>query len=248
MTKKLASTYFAEVKADRDIYGGYYSIPAVPKGAAPAILIVEDKVQSWQMSEMFKRQVRRDLIAGEEIADDILKQWTENAVGMTTACHPGIWIVRDSIAITKADGSQELDQMGRPTFRSATAEEKAAMWDEDLAAAKTADANWAEYLIQKGDMMADDPRQVQFIPQLCKLAARHYGRDREWLHALKDSDVKTCQYCTKMVSSAAVKCPFCQEVIDFVKYAELERKKQAVLKSAQTVTPPITVPKVEARA
>jgi hypothetical protein len=40
----IASIYFAPVKAERN-YGGPYEMPAVPPGADPALLSVQDRVQ-----------------------------------------------------------------------------------------------------------------------------------------------------------------------------------------------------------
>lgn len=247
MTTKIASIYFAPLHLDRSAYGGVYNTPAVPRGAEPFILTVTDMVQRWYGPYDEGHKLISRLIPGETIAnDDILPHWTRMGLGMTPTCHPGVWVVRDRMPAFDDSGHPlaELDGEGRskPSFRPATKEEFQAMWAEDLKAAKEADANWAEYLMGEANIKAEDPKQVPYIDHRAKLAAKHYGRDFPWLHELKDIETVACPACTKVISAAAMKCPFCQEIVNIKKYAEREAEKQRAIEAALKAPAPAPVP------
>jgi len=251
MTKTIASIYFVDVEAKRPLYGGYYRIPAIKKGSEPFLLRVDDKIQrSQEPGPDGKTKVSaRYPVDARDIADDILREWTRETVGMTPDCRPGIWIVRDEVPVTDDQGRPEFDADKRPMWRPATDTERAEMWAEDLAAARIANANWADYLIRQGDLLADDPKQRILISGPMKIAARYFGRDREWLEELKDNDIKHCPYCTKAIAVHTVKCPHCQEVVDVEKYAKLQAQRDAAVEAARSepVRPPVVAARQSAR-
>lgn len=246
MTKQIASIYFAEVAAGRALYGGYYRLPAVPKGGEPVLLTIEDRIQRSQEPSpdgKTKAQVRY-MVEARDIATDILREWTRETVGMSPSCQPGMWMVRDEVPVIDEQGRPEMDADHRAVWRLATATEKRAMWDEDLATARACNDNWGDYLIRQGDVLAEEPKQWVLISSLMKTAARHYGKEREWLQELKDSDIKKCPFCTKSIAIAALKCPNCQEVVDVERYAQEKARQEAVMDAAKSVParPPVARP------
>lgn len=229
MTKQIASIYFSAVHAERKLYSGVYDIPAVEFGAAPFILTVTDKRQrSQEPSPDGKNKITRvDLIDGKEIALDILREWCEAGEGMAPQCRPGMWLVRDEIPVYIEDGPQkglpEVDADGRPVWRQATEREKSEMFKEDFQAAKQAQAAFADYKIRNADSL--EQKAWKFIDPAARVAARYYGRDREWLAELRDGDVKSCGFCVKKIPAASLVCMYCQNVVDPAGY---NRKKQEI--------------------
>jgi hypothetical protein len=227
MVKQIASIHFEAKTAKRDAYAGNFHLPAVPKGAAPVVISIPDHIQREQGTYTEGRQLRRYTILGEEIAKDIMAEWTEQAIGMTPECHPGIWLIRDVVPALLPSGQQEISIDRQAVVRLATDTERAQMWEEDLQAARQADANWAEYLIERGDVLARKIEERVLITPTMRAAAIHYGRERDWLHALKDTDVRACPYCTTMVPVQSVVCPKCTQVVDAEAWAKLESLKSA---------------------
>lgn len=229
---KIASVYFAPVKAERPLYGGYYNIPGVPKGAKPAVVEIQNMVQRSQepSADGQRREVRKfyDSCTSRMIASDLLREWTTTAVGMGPDCRPGIWIVRDMLPVLRTDkgheGMPEVDADGNAIWRPGTPEECAAMWAEDEAVNRAAQDKWADFLISEGDKFAINPKERVYISSLMKLAARHYGKQRGWLTELRDGDVKKCQWCTKSIPAEAVICPECSKPADIAKYREMMRQ------------------------
>jgi hypothetical protein len=246
MLTRIASIYFAPVSADRPKFQAQYQIPAVPKGAEPAVIQVEDKIQreegTYSGSQIpGKRQKLIYRILGEDIAKDIVAQWTQYGVGMHPQCHPGIWIIRERIPLLHENGSAQVDAEGVPQWREATADEQNKMWKEDLENAKRCDAAYAEYLILKGDavdrMEDGDPRKFPGVTESMKLAARQYGIERKWLETLTSADSKLCPYCASVISSKVIKCPHCQSVVDIQRYAQLQAAEAAAVRQATSTAP-----------
>src|SRR5438067_105228 len=126
---RVASIHFAEVTADRAIYGGRYAIPAVGLGQKPVILEIEDKVQRDEGPISTgpggnRRQQLRYHVDGFDIARDIVNQWTANGLGYTPDAHPGIWLVRDRLPLMRKDehGKEDyvMDGFGHQVFRPAS--------------------------------------------------------------------------------------------------------------------------------
>jgi hypothetical protein len=230
MTKTIASIYFEPLSADRPLYNGYFRAPAVKKGDAPFLLQVKDHIQlesqPWFKGTFNGRQIQTpETIDGRQITVDLLKHWADDNPDFTPDCGPGVWLVRELVPADDENGPV-LDANKQQVMREATAEEKKRMFAEDLETAKQRQYALIEKWIQKGDIMAEDPKRVMLIPAFFKDACRYAGRDRKWLHDLRDGDIKTCVFCTKTISSATVKCPHCNEVVDRKRYEEL--KKQTV--------------------
>ncbi len=231
MVKQIASIHFETKTARRDSYAGVFTLPAVPKGASPAVISIPDHIQREQGTWTEGRQLRRSTVRGGEIASDVWAEWTERAIGMTPDRHPGIWIVRD-VMPNLIDGKPEISAEHEAVVRLATEAERIQMWDEDLKAARVADANWAEYLIERGDTLARKVEERILITPTMRAAAIHYGRERDWLHALKDTDIQVCPYCSGSIPSTAIKCPKCQEVVNVEAYAALEARKNRAVSAA----------------
>ncbi len=229
MTKTVASIYYEERRAERTLYGGNYHMPAVPRGAKPALLQVTDKTQLERMPHIVGGGLIPRHIAGEEIANDIVKHWTEGVLGMTGNVGPGIWIVRDVIPILDENGIPVMDALKIVQTRPATEAEKAAMWAEDLAEAVAKQARWGEYNIQQGDALANDQNTKMrlLIGPTMKASCKYYGREREWMDELKDGDVKSCVFCFKSVDRRVLVCPHCQNVVDRAAYDKLTAKPLA---------------------
>lgn len=241
MTVKIASIHFSPVHADRSIYGGMYDIPAVALGAEPAILVVEDKLQRdegpYSTGPGGGRRVKLEYaVYGQEIARDIVGEWTQNGRGMTPDAHPGIWVVRDRIAVMKTEYGKEvplIDVLGHQVFRQASYEETQRMWDEDLAMATSADRAYADWCFIDGNRVAADARMILFIPQAYKRAARQYGHQADWLKEGAAYSVAPCPHCTTIVPKSAMMCPKCTLPIDLQRYAAWEVQRTIAMTSAQ---------------
>lgn len=223
-SKFIASVYPIAMKAERQIYGGKFEIPAYAKGSKPVMFEVKDHVQINTLPWIFapenaKRQSQvRVKIEAIDIARDILAEWTLRTLGQSPSCRPGMWIVRDSIAEWNEDGTPRMDAMNLQEHRPATSREYEQMFQEDMAESLNAQANWGDYCIMSGDVMGENLKAIPFIPPYMKIMCRYYGRDRKWLHNLRDGDIKKCQFCKKDIPSDAIKCMFCQEVVDRASY------------------------------
>jgi hypothetical protein len=234
---KIASIYFAPVRAER-IFGGPYEMPAVPLGADPVILEITDRIQIEQgpytlSSDNSKRSRRRHIVTSEAIARDLVNEWAYSGVGMTPQCRPGIWVVREQVPLFHQDGTQQTDADGLALWEPAGVVDRTNMFEEDLEAARAADRAYANALFIRGNGMAEDPRLIPFIPLNSRRAAKHYGLDAEWLKEDAALNVKPCPYCTKIIPGKAIKCPKCAEIVDVEAYVRLEIEKQAALKLAK---------------
>lgn len=242
MSARVASIHFSPVHADRSNYGGMYDIGIVPLGAAPEILIIEDKVQRDEGPISTgpgggRRAQLRYHVDAYEIAADIVALWSASGLGMTPQRHPGIWLVRDRLPLTTKDdkGNEQfvMDGFGKQVFRSASPEEQRVMWAEDLALNQRADRAYAEWCYVDGNRIAADARNIQFIPENYKRAARHYGLQAEWLKEGAALAVAPCPRCTKIISQNAIICPSCNEPVDLHRYAMWEAEKAAAILDAK---------------
>lgn len=234
---KIASIYFAPVRAER-IFGGPYEIPAVPLGSDPVILEITDRIQIEQgpytlSADNSKRSRRRHIVSSDAIARDLVNEWAYSGVGMTPQVRPGIWVVREQIPVLLKDGTQQMDADGIALWEPAGVVDRTNMFEEDLEASRSADRAYANMLFIHANGMAEDPRLIPFIPLNCRRAAKHYGLDAEWLKEDAALNVKPCPYCTKIIPAKAIKCPKCTEIVDIEAYAVLELQRQAALKLAK---------------
>ncbi len=237
MTRTIASIYPLEQKAERPLYSGFYALPAVKKGDPPFLLRLEDKVQHGHKLFIEGGGPTKETIPGEQIAPDILREFSENAPGMTQDCGPGIWLVRETVDENEEyiaeDGLKRLRVVSRPASEA----EKAAMFAQDHQRAKDRQAAWFEYQIAEGDRMPEFARRTP----LMKLSCQYMGRNRKWLEEMKDGDVKLCPYCTRSIPVGAVRCPECHEIVDFEAYARLEAQKKAALAGTTAAEPEAAV-------
>ena len=224
-TVTIASIYFMPVFAERSLFrdANQWYIPAVPRElpdgadkslphlAQPALLVVRDGYQQEQ--EPITRVERKTLITAEEIAYDIVREWTTNAPGMTPECKPGIWVCAGS----------------KPTEEE---RQRAVKWQ----------SAWCEYLIMQGDEKMAKPEERKYITPLMRAACRWMGRERDWLLELKDAEIKMCPFCKKAVPADAIKCQFCGEIIDVARYAKLVAERDAIVKAAAAPTAPLPPP------
>jgi len=218
-----------EQRATRELYGGFYTLPAVKKGDPPFLLPVEDKIQIGRSLHIEGNRETHSTVLGENIAGDIAAEWTERAPGMSQECGPGIWVVRETIEENEEYMAEDGQKRFRAVSRAATEAEKRAMFAEDHQRAKDRQAAWLEYQIFKGDKIAADEKSEIRPTPLMKLACRYMGRNRKWLEEMRDGDIKVCPYCMESIPTAAVKCPKCHEIVDFEAYAALEARKKAAM-------------------
>jgi hypothetical protein len=244
---KIASIYPRPLHATRAIYAGTFNIPAVPLNAKPAILEIKDHYQ-FEPQPIFmgtgpngKPLMKRDIITAMEIATDILREWTKDPLGCNEGCRPGVWLVRELVYLYQADGRPELDADNKPAYREATEAEKKAMWDEDLAASVAAQAAYGEYCVMHGNIMAEDPKKIPFIPDLYRDMAKYYGQSPKWLNRISDANTKGCQWCRQIIAADAVVCPNCSKIVDAVKYAQMEKEQaETTARVAKGIpTPPV---------
>ncbi len=226
MTKQVASLYFQSCHLERTLYGGVFDAPAVAKNDKPFLITVRDHMQLEKLPHIVGGGQFPRTILGENIAADIVKHWSEGALGMTPECRPGVWTVRDVIVIADETGTPLKDAFGAVQTRPATPEEKEAMWQADLAENTMAQNRWADYLIGQGDVLDGDPNPAMklLISKLMIAACKYRGRDRGWLQELKDFDAKTCPFCLKSLDVRAVVCQYCSNVVDQAAYAKLTSK------------------------
>lgn len=234
MIKEIASIYPIEQKATRTLYGGNFVLPAGHKDKDPVTIVIRDHVQIEPLPYFYaapgsgKQPKARILINAIDIANDLVREWSTTVIGQTLTCHPGIWVVRDTIPMFNDDGSPMMTALGPQEMRPATTEERAEMFDQDWEENKTAQANWAEYCIQMGDIAAENPKAIIFIPDYSKILCRHYGRDRKWLRALKDNDVKKCPFCRGDIDIEATVCKHCTTDLTSGEIRGRGKKKEAV--------------------
>lgn len=242
-TARIASVHFAPVAALRNYIATAYEIPSVKVfGAEPNMLEVDDLVQKDWGSITHgpgggRRQELRYLVTGEEIARDIVDEWTQSGRAMTPTCHPGIWVVRDRIAVMVEDPKTgepvaKLDHLNRQVFRVPTNEERETMWAEDVASARFADRSYAEWCWSDGNKIAEKTKDYQLVPPNYKLAARHYGLDADWLRQAAAIDSRPCPSCGKLGPKQYFICQFCQQPTDMERWASWQAQKDAALKDA----------------
>lgn len=220
MTVRIASIYFMPLVAKRPLYRGDYYIPVVKKDSDPEVLLITDKIQVGQEATITgSKQLRRDLILGEEIANCVLNEWTKQTPGMTPARGPGVWIIRDTIPLTHTDGTLVMDEAsGKPAYREASTDEKMLMWQEDHIEARIRQDAYIEYLILEADVLNENPQGRRVLSPVAKEAARYAGLEREWLKELKTEDLKVCQFCGSTIKAKTSKCIKCSEIVDPVLY------------------------------
>lgn len=250
-TTRIASVHFAPLELGRPFRMDKYKMVACPLGAEPVVMDIYDLIQrDWGsiLSGTSKRQEHRWLVAGEEIARDLVGEWsgvTTVGVGMTPNCHPGVWVVRDKIPVTQkqqklVDGQQltfeetmVLDASNRPTFREATPDEFREMWAEDLAANRDADRHYAEWCWAQGNQISDDDKHNQLIPKNYRIAAKHYGLEASWLKEAAAMDSANCPSCGRLVSKKTFICGYCQQPTDLPRWAAWTAQKDAALREAK---------------
>jgi hypothetical protein len=248
-TVRIASVHFHSLTPiERSGYGGFYTAPAVKPGSDPVFIQqrqnINGKVRMIEgCTDMISvehggftdspnprvRSRRRTTVFGEEIARDLVNEWTKLVHGATTEppCYPGIWVVRDRLPAVDEDGKLILDADGRQSWRDATEAEKKSMWDEDIKLARTADANYARSIFDTWNAQIERyPDFVKTLPQEVRVAADVYGWTADWLRDGTVIEMKDCPYCTRKVRAKAIVCPHCREVVDAEAYAR-EQKKRA---------------------
>lgn len=233
MTCKIASVHFMPVLAVRNYKGDPFMLGAIDKpGADPVIMDLDDMAQ--RDSQPYNGQPRRMPITypvmGEEIARDLVQEWTERGLMMNNGCHPGIWVVRQHIPIINEEtGIAVLDVFGKQKFRPATPEETQQMWDEDLAAARTADLAYANECFIAGQKIAADVRTAHLVAKAYKTAAIFYGMEANWSRLGATAMNTSCPHCGKPTSKLNFICASCSQPTDMERWAEFTAKKQAAL-------------------
>lgn len=229
----IASVHFAPVKAERGRPLRKYVIPAAEAIGKVQTLTVNQALE-YDQGPYGPNKVREQyerLITAMEIGNDLVREWTQSGIYMGPddegkEARPGIWLVRDRLPATNAEGVQQTDIVHRLIFRPATREEFQQMWEEDLAAAIDMDARYGDRLIKKGIAIHNDPKGHAGIPISIpmRLAARFYSVAAPFLMATTKTGVKDCQYCHSSVDVRAVYCPQCQKCIDQYEAIMIEKR------------------------
>jgi hypothetical protein len=248
---RIASIHFSALHATRP-YGGKFDLPAVKLGAEPAILTIDQHVQrdegAFTLGQNGGRvKLRYEVHGLEEIAPDLINQWSRSGLGMSDDCHPGIWIVRDRMPVFETVNGvkqMKLDIMGRQTFRDVTPKEQQAMWDEDLHNAKVADRRYAEWCFREGNAWAakNNGALIPFIPANFIRAAQHYGLEAMWAIEPGSIHVAPCPYCTTPIAKTAMVCPRCTNIIDLQAYAQYEAKRELAMEDARRMVKEAQLP------
>jgi hypothetical protein len=234
-TVRIASLYPIAQRAQRPLYGGDFNLTAVKRGDQPAILDIKDHFQ-FEPQPYFtglingKQRKERKLVLAIEIAQCLLREWTIDNTMWNPECHPGIWIVRDTIALVDANsGVPELDGDGKPAVRDATEAEKKAMWDEDHERASRAQATWVEAAVTHGNIMAENPKAISFIPKPYKVLAVAYGYTPKWLNRSAHANTKPCPWCQEQVPTTVIYCPKCTRCVDPQRAATVQAEQDAII-------------------
>ena len=263
-TALVASVHFFPVSTKRNYRGARYEIPAVGLNAEPTVIQVHSLIQrDWgaMISGTNKRQEHRWPVLADEIAQDIVGEWTGNTtvgLGMTPMCHPGIWFVRERLPVIETqqkivngeamtyEERMMLDGDNRQMFRDATEPERKAMWDEDLAAARAADRIYAEWCWNDGNRIWDRDKHTQLIPPMHRAAAKQYGLNAAWLKEAASSEAFPCPHCGALGSKNTFICQVCQQPTDLEKWAQFQARKEAAMADAtgkkRALPPPVTLP------
>jgi endogenous inhibitor of DNA gyrase (YacG/DUF329 family) len=242
-TARIASVHFLRVDANRNYTGIQWSIPACPLGGEPVVIEVTDVLQRDEGPVSSgpgggRRQKLQYPVTADEIARDLVRQWTTDDLGISQDCHPGIWIVRDRIPLMTIDAETglevaRLDVFSQQVFRPATEEERATMWAEDVAHNRAADVAFANYCHEQGNKIAADPRTRHLIPRRYKAAARHYGMQDDWSTPGAEQNMTPCPNCGKVVSKVHFICAYCNQPTDINRWAAFVAEKDAALEKAQ---------------
>lgn len=239
MTTRVATLYFMPISPRRPLYSGVFDLPAVPKGAKPEFLTINDHVQLEQRPHVLGGGKTPVQIRSIDIANCIVKEYSRNGLGMTGDCGPAIWVVRDAVPMLNLDGTPVLDAEKRAQFRPATEEEKAQMWAEDLAEQTARQDRWCQWLISQGNILDADPEKKMqvWITDTMRAGAKYADVEVPWQkgNVARAVDRKECPFCFKSVESRWVKCQHCNEVLDREKYAALTAKPP--------IAPPVKNPK-----
>lgn len=92
---------------------------------------------------------------------------------------------------------------------------------EDLEKARIHQNLWFEVLLNDADDIWQRFRQHRSISDLHRMAAKHLGVEREWLKKVSSATNIPCKFCTVLVSSSAVVCPNCKNVLNSKRFEEM---------------------------
>lgn len=257
-TAHVATIHWWQHTVDRKQFCfGVFTIPACAPNKAPLLVEVKDKTQVEEgpyieSSNRSQRSKRRYPETGQVIARDIVLALTSFGTGMTFSCHPGIWVVRESMPLLHDEdvlddggrrlfsrGEQQKDADGTGLWREASAEERDSMWKEDLEANRQADAAYAEYLIAAANSM-EEKKWATWIMPVTRAAAAHYGITTEWNSRAGALEREACMHCGEMVIRGVAECRFCHKVLNPLKAALNQEKLKGMELRAKRIPPPET--------
>lgn len=247
---RIASVHFAQLTKSRVFCGIPYEIAACPLGAEPRMAKITGIIQrDWGsiLPGTSKRQEHRWPVAALDIARDIVGEWSGVTMigrGMSSDCHPGVWVVRDQVPVTETktrdNGAERFsyedlvkDAQGQMIYRDASPEEFQRMWAEDIAHNRDADRKYAEWCWNEGNRISQDNKYNQLIPENYRIAARHYGLDASWLKQAAAIDSMACPNCGRLTSKHTFVCGNCQQPTDILRWAAFQAEKDAALRDAK---------------
>jgi hypothetical protein len=236
------------------MYQGVFEVDAVTPGGPPKFVVslinrggkllreegISNRIQidygghEESTNQKRRRQVRETIYANE-IAYDLVNEWVKLPFGSSTECHPGVWVVRDRVPNSNDDGTPVLDADGRQDWRDATKEEQMAMWNEDLAANRSADSQYARKVFDYWDaQISKYPKMIEALPQMVRDAAKAYGWMVDWMRSTQAIETKICPFCDRAIRKQAILCPHqdCGQVVDYKRWAEQLALRQQALREA----------------
>lgn len=169
------------------------------------ILVIGDNHISYTYIDE-KRGSFKNSISSKELASAIVFDHVQAMICIDAGCKPGLFWIED-----------DLSKMTKEEIKKKYAEE----FDKNL----KMQIAWMHRLVKTADDEWKKNGQHKFITSLQRLACDYLGLNREWNVAIDDQLQKECQFCTKYISARAVKCPHCNEIVDFAAYEKLTSKK-----------------------
>jgi predicted nucleic acid-binding Zn ribbon protein len=145
-------------------------------------------------------------ITVDEVANDCVRVWTMGSgwQGMPENAAPGIW---------KADEPEPTpEQILNSTQYKVAFDLQNKFFEAKVRRADDFDRRNQRYNINEEYLVAADWIGVT---------------GRPWQEELKAENSKLCQWCGRNIPSGALKCAYCQEVVDYERYAQEQKKLQA---------------------
>lgn len=172
---------------DRESGSTIFEIPAVDRDADPpyALLRVTDswqRTRDWMQHPGTPGEYKHDLIFAEQIASDLIQNWTTGLLAATEGGHPGVGIIAGA-----KPTAVELATMGEKQTR------------------------YFEALYYAGQKMAlqNDWRNITERHRQAAIWLGKSPQDAAWIKPFNPLDQISCPLCQSRISALAVICGSC---------------------------------------